>query len=117
MDFKILTNLDGIEIYEGMLINYIVKPLFGIPLKWQTEISTVDKPNIFIDKQISGPYSIWEHTHIFREQNGGVLMIDEVKYKLPLGFIGDLTHKLIVKKKVENIFSFRKAALEKIFSK
>lgn len=117
MEFKILTNLDGIEIYEGMLINYIVKPLFSIPLKWQTVISTVDKPNLFIDRQLKGPYSIWEHTHIFKEKDGGVLMIDEVKYQLPFGIIGDLTHKLLVKKKVESIFSFRRRALEKIFSK
>ena len=38
MDFKILTDLDNKGIYKGMLIDYTVKPLFGIPVHWQTEI-------------------------------------------------------------------------------
>ena len=115
MDFKILTELGDTEVYEGMIIDYTVKPLFGLALKWQTEIFSVTKPSSFTDRQVKGPYSIWEHTHTFSERDGGVLMKDEVKYKLPLGILGDLISYLIVKKKIENIFKYREGALNKIF--
>lgn len=115
LGFKILTNLDEKDIYEGMLIEYTVRPLFGIPLHWKTEIWKIKKPEMFIDKQLKGPYKIWEHTHIFIQEEKGVLMKDEVKYKLPFGIIGQMAHSLIVRKKIEGIFNYRKEILKKIF--
>ena len=41
MDFKILSKLNGEEIFEGMKIDYTVKPLLGIAVRWQTEICKV----------------------------------------------------------------------------
>ena len=115
MDFKILTKLEDKEIYEGLLIDYIVKPVFGIPLNWQTEIFKVDKPHSFEDRQLKGPYKIWEHTHTFIQKENGTLMIDEVKYKIPLGILGQLAHAMFVKEKVAEIFKYREKALENIF--
>jgi ligand-binding SRPBCC domain-containing protein len=115
MEFKILTKLDDKEIYEGLLIDYTVKPVWGIPLNWQTEIFKVDKPHSFADRQLKGPYKIWEHTHTFIQKENGTLMIDELKYQIPLGILGDLAHSIFVKKKVAEIFKFRERALEKIF--
>jgi ligand-binding SRPBCC domain-containing protein len=112
LDFKILTPVEGKEIYNGMLIDYRVKPLFGIPVHWQTEICKVEKPFIFADRQLKGPYKVWHHTHIFREENGGVMMEDIVDYEIPLGALGRLAQILIVKRKVESIFEFRRKTLE-----
>ncbi len=115
LGFKILTNLNGDEIAEGMKIDYTVKPIMGIPLHWQTVIGKVQKHKFFTDKQQKGPYKIWEHTHTFTEKNGGILMKDIVNYKLPLGWFGALAHLLFVRKKLEAIFAYRKLALEKLF--
>jgi ligand-binding SRPBCC domain-containing protein len=116
MDFITLTPMaDGAEIYTGMLIDYTVKPLFGIPLRWQTAITSVQKPYSFTDKQLKGPYRLWEHTHIFTQTGNGVLMKDEVKYQLPFGFLGGLAHALLVHKKLQALFRYRKAAIERIF--
>ena len=70
-----------------------------------------------MDTQLKGPYKMWEHTHHFIEKDGGVLMEDEVNYQLPFGIIGQLTHSLIVKQKIERIFEYRKEALDKLFTK
>jgi len=115
LDFKILTDLDGKEIYKGMLIDYTVKPLFGVPLHWKTEICKIEKPGLFTNTQLKGPYKIWEHTHTFIEKDNGVLMKDEVKYQLPFGTIGRMAHSLFVRKKIENIFIYREEILNKIF--
>ena len=112
LDFKILTKLNNDEIYEGMLIDYTVKPLFGIPLHWQTQISRVKKPELFADRQLKGPFRLWEHSHSFIPVNNAVLMKDEVTYQLPLGYVGKLAHALAVRKKIENIFSYRAHALK-----
>ncbi|MDP4283452.1 MAG: SRPBCC family protein [Bacteroidota bacterium] len=115
LDFKILTNLDGKEITEGMLINYRVKPLLNIPLNWKTEIVKIEKPGMFTDRQLKGPYKMWEHTHYFIQKDNGVLMKDKVKYQLPFGIIGQVAHSMFVRKKIEHIFIYRKEILNKIF--
>jgi ligand-binding SRPBCC domain-containing protein len=115
MDFKILSKVEEIGIFEGQQIEYTVKPLIGITIKWKTEIGKTSKHNFFTDKQLKGPYKVWEHTHTFLVQENGVLMKDEVNYKLPLGVLGKLLNKLFIKQKIENIFSYRRNTLDKIF--
>lgn len=118
LDFKILTQVDDEkEIYEDMIIEYTVKPILGIPLRWKTKISKVEKPNRFADEQLKGPYKKWEHTHSFYEKDEGVLMKDLVVYELPFGPLGNLMHKLVVQKKVAQIFTYREEVLEKMFNK
>jgi ligand-binding SRPBCC domain-containing protein len=103
------------EIFEGMKIEYVVKPLFGIPLKWITAITKVSRPHTFTDKQLKGPYALWEHHHEFIEKNGNVLMIDHVRYALPFGWIGSIARG-IVHNRLEHIFTFRRKTLEKLYA-
>jgi ligand-binding SRPBCC domain-containing protein len=117
LDFKILTHLNGHEIYEGMMIDYTVKPLFGIPVTWKTEICSVNKPYKFIDLQVKGPYKLWKHTHSFSETKNGVMMRDEVEYLLPFGWLGQMMHPMLVQKKIDHIFNYRKSVLNKMFNK
>ena len=41
LDFKILTKLSTDKIYEGMIIDYVVKPILNISMHWQTRIYNV----------------------------------------------------------------------------
>lgn len=116
MGFKVLTNLNEVPVYTGMEIDYTVKPLLGIPVRWKTLISDVKEFKSFTDMQLKGPYSLWEHTHTFAERDGGVFMTDKVTYRLPFGILGRIMHRLIVRKRIEEIFNYRRQALEKIFS-
>lgn len=117
MKFVVLTKLQNDDIYEGMTIDYHVSPLFDIKLNWQTEIVQVENLKNFIDFQNKGPYKIWHHYHEFIENEEGVLMKDVVDYELPLGFLGEIAHKLFVKKKIESIFDYRKEVLKVLFNK
>ena len=116
LGFNVLTSVKGQEIYEGMLIDYKVSPLFKIPLHWQTEITKVEKPYSFTDRQLKGPYKLWEHTHVFIEKGNGILMKDSVKYQLPFGIFGRLAHSIIVRKKLSHIFAYRRQILNQIFN-
>lgn len=117
MGFTVLTGHNSAAIYEGMVIDYTVSPLLGIPLKWRTCIKKVDFEVSFIDFQESGPYKYWNHFHEFIVNDRGVLMKDRVDYELPFGILGDLVHKLIVKKKLIDIFDYRKKVLDRMFNK
>ena len=117
LDFVVLTDTGDKEIYSGMIINYTVRPLFGVPVKWRTEITNVDKPYSFTDRQVKGPYTLWEHKHYFVEKNNGVVVIDHVHYRLPFGVFGVITHSLLVKKKLNAIFDFRRKTLAELFAK
>lgn len=99
--------------YEGQTIDYMVRPLFGIPMKWRTEIRSVNEPHSFMDVQLVGPYAKWEHTHIFEQVEGGTLMIDEINYRLPLGVLGSIAHACFVRRRLEYIFEFRARTLDK----
>ena len=54
MGFKILEGADK-DMFPGQIIKYIVKPLFGIPLRWVTEITHVERESYFVDEQRYGP--------------------------------------------------------------
>jgi ligand-binding SRPBCC domain-containing protein len=97
--------------YTGMLIEYTVRPLFGVPVRWVTEITHVGERRYFVDEQRAGPYRLWHHEHHFKEVPGGVEVTDLVSYMLPFGPLGDLLNRLIVQRRLEHIFDYRRAVL------
>lgn len=103
------------KMYASQLISYKVSPFPFLRLSWTTEIKHVHERKYFVDEQKFGPFKLWHHQHFFHEKEGGVEMIDEVSYAIPFGFLGRIANTLLVKKKVESIFEFRRNAIEKIF--
>jgi ligand-binding SRPBCC domain-containing protein len=114
MGFDVLLDIPE-KMYPGLMIEYTVKPLFSIPMKWITEITHVDELKYFVDEQRKGPYKIWHHEHHFEVVDGGVLMTDIVSYELPMGFLGRMVHPFIVEKKLKEIFDFRFKVVEEYF--
>lgn len=117
MGFEVLGNIEDFkQMYPGQVIEYFVRPLFGIKMHWVTEITHVENKKYFVDEQRFGPYSFWHHKHFLREVSGGVEMTDIIHYRLPYGFIGKLVNKLFVAPKLNQIFDFRFNALEKFYN-
>ena len=114
MGFIVRTELPD-KMYEGLMIEYTVRPMLGIPMNWITEIKTVKKHSFFVDEQRKGPYKIWHHEHHFKEVEGGVEMTDIVSYELPLGFLGRLMHPILVKNKLKEIFDYRRQKVDELF--
>jgi ligand-binding SRPBCC domain-containing protein len=117
MGFDITTKDLPEKMYPGMMIGYKVKPLLGIPTTWVTEITHVREGQYFVDEQRVGPYTIWHHEHFIEPINGGVLMKDIVSYKPPFGILGSIANRLVIRKKLEEIFEYRSVAIEKKFGK
>ena len=117
MGFDITSTDIPEKMYPGMIVTYIVKPVFGIKTPWMTEITQVKELEYFIDEQRVGPYKIWHHQHFIEPIEGGVLMRDIVTYSPPFGFLGAIANKLLIRKKLDEIFDYRTVAVEKKFGK
>ncbi len=100
----------------GSLIKYVLR-LRGVPVRWTTEIITWEPPRLFVDVQLSGPYSLWHHEHRFAEERGGTRMEDEVCYALPFGPLGQIVHWMIVRKDIEKIFTYREEKIREMFGR
>lgn len=111
MGFDILTDEPTEEMYAGMIIAYRVRPFPFYQTKWVTEITHVNEPSYFVDEQRIGPYSIWHHQHLLSEIPGGTRMKDIVTYQPPFGLLGDIANKLIIRKKLNKIFEYRRKIL------
>jgi len=70
----------------------------------------------FVDEQLKGPYSYWHHTHTFESSNDGTFINDKVIYALPFGIFGRITHRLFIKRSLNNIFDYRVKVINQMFS-
>jgi len=114
LDFKIITKIP-FKLKKGSIIDYRIK-LYGVALKWKTEITNWDPPYRFEDSQLKGPYKIWKHSHIFNPIGNKTEMIDIVKY-IPKGWpFTFLINNLFVKKEIEKIFYYRTQKIIEIFN-
>ena len=110
LKFQILTPLP-IEIRKGTLIDYKLT-LHGIPFRWRTEISIWEPNHRFMDRQLKGPYKMWEHEHRFAAEGDKTRMWDTVNYLLPGGPLGAIPHALFIRREIEGIFAFRSKVLQ-----
>lgn len=115
MGFEITTPYLSEKMYAGMIISYKVSPVLNFKVDWVTEITHVKENEFFVDEQRIGPYKLWHHQHHLIQMEEGVLMRDIVTYQPPFGILGALANKLLISKKLNEIFNYRKIVLEKKF--
>lgn len=114
MRFETLSG-DDKKMFAGQIIHYKISPFPFVKMQWVTEITHVNDHSFFVDEQRFGPYAFWHHKHFFTAIEGGVLMEDIVHYKVPFGIIGRLLHPLLIRPKLEEIFTYRTQKLTTIF--
>jgi ligand-binding SRPBCC domain-containing protein len=106
-----VTTRGQVTFRPGTLLDYKLR-LHGVPVRWQTRIETWEPPLRFVDTQVKGPYSLWEHTHLFeRDGDSAAIIHDRVRYAIPLGPLGALAHHLFVRRDLERIFDYRSEAV------
>jgi ligand-binding SRPBCC domain-containing protein len=69
---------------------------FGRRQRLTARITAYDRPRIFTDEMIEGAFRSLVHDHLFEPKNGGTLMIDEVRFRAPLGPLGQVAEVLFL---------------------
>ena len=95
-----------VTLERGSLLLYQLR-LFGVGIRWRTEIVDWLPPFGFSDVQLEGPYRRWEHTHRLTPVAGGTEIHDRVVYRLPYEPLAGLIAPLSVRRWLEAIFDFR----------
>jgi ligand-binding SRPBCC domain-containing protein len=110
LGFRVTTSAP-IEMGVGTLIEYRLR-LHRVPVRWRTRIEAWEPPRRFVDVQVRGPYSLWEHTHTFEEDGPRATIIhDRVRYSIPFGPVGELADRLLVRRDLKQIFDYRRDAV------
>jgi len=102
------------ELTAGSLIKYQLRWRW-VPIRWTTEITEWNPPHRFVDRELSGPYTLWNHEHDFVADKAGTIMRDRATYGLPFGWAGGLAHWALVERDVRQIFDFRAETMRGLF--
>ena len=94
----------------GEEIDYRIR-LHGVTIPWRSRIDVWEPGVRFVDRQIAGPYRWWSHEHWFLAVHGGTCVMDRVEYVPRLRWVS----AGIVRRDLERIFQFRRAALQRVF--
>lgn len=113
LGFRILTP-SPVPMERGALVDYVIR-LGPFSLRWRTLITRHDPPRAFVDEQLQGPYSFWHHTHTFEEVSGGTLIRDRVLYVVPLGVLGLVVERLVIRRQLRAIFAHRRRVISRLF--
>lgn len=115
LKFRILTP-PPISMQQGTLIDYQLS-LFGLPFRWRTLIEEWKPGERFVDRQFSGPYALWQHTHTFEALGPDrTLVRDRVEYRLPFGLPGRIAHRLWVRQTLDAIFDYRAQMTDRLLN-
>jgi len=82
--------------------------IFGpITVRWIAKHTVYDRPHLFEDVQIKGPFRRWRHRHVVEPHGDGAILRDEIDYEPPLGFLGRAVAPLVVERRLRKLFDYR----------
>jgi ligand-binding SRPBCC domain-containing protein len=103
------------KVEEGLIMPCRVKLFPGWHAQWVTEFTHVRPLSFFVDEQRFGPYRFWHCRHSFVARDKGTLVKDVIHYALWPPLIDSVVNALVARRKLEDIFVYRKRMIEKIF--
>jgi ligand-binding SRPBCC domain-containing protein len=80
---------------------------FGVSWNLTSEITTYDRPHLFIDEQITGPFAHWHHAHHFNTTDHHTTMRDVIDFAAPFGLLGRLADWLLLTRYMRRLIRIR----------
>ena len=80
---------------------------FGVWWRLTSRIVDYDRPWRFVDQMRRGPFAAWRHEHRFERRPDGTRMVDVAEYRLPLGPLGGLVDRLLMRRHLRRLLEAR----------
>lgn len=103
---QIVGGVTGGEMRHGDTVTWRARH-FGIWWRMTSEISELDAPHMFVDRQVKGPFKRFLHRHCFTPVTGGTRLVDEVTFEAPFGPLGLLVERLVLRRHIEALIDVR----------
>ena len=87
---------------------------FGVKQRLKVKMTRVERPFVFEDEMVSGPFASMSHQHRFEDKNGETTMIDRFEFRAPLGFLGRIAEAMFLTRYMTSFLKKRNAELKTI---
>jgi ligand-binding SRPBCC domain-containing protein len=87
---------------------------FGFMIAHTSIISSFNRPTYFQDSMLRGLFNSFVHDHHFESQDGGTLMRDEIHFAAPLGPLGWLVERLLLRKHLLRLIERRNQTIKQV---
>jgi len=87
---------------------------FGMRQRLTVKVTAFERPTLFIDEMIEGRFRSFKHIHEFTETDGLTMMRDTVEWTSPLGILGKIGDRLVIRRHLTSLVSGRNARLKAI---
>jgi len=85
---------------------------FGKRQSLTSRITEYKYPEYFTDEMVKGAFKSLRHHHSFKALGNNTIMEDDFNYEVPLGVLGKLFDRLILRKHMENFLKERNNQLK-----
>ncbi len=102
---RLVSMTDGIRAGSRVTVRAKVGPIWTT---WVMEHFGYVESREFNDRMLRGPFPLWEHRHLFEdEQEGTCRMSDTIRFRLPFGIFGRVFGAAFTRRKLERMFAYR----------
>jgi ligand-binding SRPBCC domain-containing protein len=111
---RLVSMTDGIRNGSRVTVRAKVGPVWTT---WVMEHFGYAEGREFNDRMLRGPFPLWEHRHLFEDdQEGTCWMSDTIRFRLPFGIFGRILGAAFTRRKLERMFAYRHAVTEAALS-
>jgi ligand-binding SRPBCC domain-containing protein len=87
---------------------------FGMRFTHTSRIDAYRPPMYFRDSMVAGMFERFEHEHHFAVMNDGTRMRDEVRFSAPMGVLGRVAEKVLIRRYLVRLLKERNAAIKRV---
>lgn len=85
---------------------------FGWTFRLTSRITVMRQFAHFQDVMVAGPFTFMEHDHFFQDSFSGTTMTDVFRYKVPLGWVGEIFDQLVLRKYMTELLRSRNQMIQ-----
>jgi ligand-binding SRPBCC domain-containing protein len=98
----------------GYEVTLKIRQFLFFVMRWHVKITEYQPPILMVDEQVRGPFASWKQTRRLQMVNGKTELTDIVEYEAPFGILGRIADALIIRRQVNEMFSYRQAATKRL---